>query len=295
MKIYKQNNKLVIYLPYEVLENLNLTESDEVEFFKYSDKAFLFAKKSDIASMLAGQSLAQLPQARQAQQKNAPSAPSELSAEEIAVLKKLDTVRYSMRNEENIGKILNAREKQILDRLVDSKAVMLYKKGREEKGVYSIAKNVYDKFLMRKKQGQKSGYAAAPAPERRQQESSQYQKPELLPSDIEEIRLLNEQGYLVLNSEAEASSVSLSLESRISQGLILGTRGFNKKYYIVKRPFIDKYTGAIFKLLGEGEKKVSVISESLNVEEEAARGILYILAENGTIREKRRDLFAKVD
>ena len=120
MKIYKQNNKLAIYLPYEVLENLNLTESDEVEFFKYSDKAFLFAKKSDIASMLAGQSLAQLPQARQAQQKNAPSAPSELSAEEIAVLKKLDTVRYSLRNEENIGKILNAREKQILDRRVDS-------------------------------------------------------------------------------------------------------------------------------------------------------------------------------
>ena len=35
-----------------------------------------------------------------------------------------------MRNEENISKILNAREKQILDRLVESKAVMLYKKGR---------------------------------------------------------------------------------------------------------------------------------------------------------------------
>ncbi len=312
MRVYKQNNKMIVYLPLEVTKGLNLEENDEVEFFKYNDRSFIIAKKADVANMLMGKEGGQ----RQQQQQRSgneqrrpqpqPLSPGRvpfskipsISPEELHVLKKLDTLRFNQRTEDGVAKILNAQEKQVLERMIKFKIVGLFKK--DGINVYSIPKSVYDTFLMRNKPERREEPAAAPRAAPQQQPSRQspsFQRPTTGPVDIDrspEVKELEEKGFLVLPTESEAARVSLMLEDSIRRGMVLGTRSFNKnrEFFVVTRWFLDRHIPTVFKLLREGDKRVSEMAVEAKIPEEAARSILYILAENGEVREKRKDLFA---
>jgi len=281
VKVYKQKDKLVIYLPFDVVDAFKLKENDEVDFFRYSQNAYLFAKKSDVANILMGKQQ-QAPE----QQKTYARPPAQLSEDEIRVLRKLDTLRYNMRSREAVSKMLNDDEEKILEQLEKKNAVSLFKdsKGNE---LYSISKSVYDNFLMRKKQPQG---AAKPV-----QQPVQYKQAEgyshIAAEENENVKELESKGFVVIASEAEASSLSLALEESVRQGLVLGTRAFNKKFYIVMRQFFDRYGSKFLKELEKGEARVSDIAAKYNVDEDGARAILYLLAESGDVSEKRKDLF----
>ena len=102
---------------------------------------------------------------------------------------------------------------------------------------------------------------------------------------------LEKNGFLVLQTEAEAGRVSLILETSIRHGQILGTRAFNKKFYIVRRTYFDKNSGGILKKLRENSYKVADLADELKIDEDGARAILYLLSENGDVSEKKRDTF----
>lgn len=279
MRVFKQNNKFAIYLSPEVVKELGIGESDDVDFFKYSDKAFLFMKKTEVAGLLMGSAIAPNPVV----QKGA----DYLDDEELAVLKKLDTVRYPMRTKEKIESMLNSQEKSTLQQLAKKGAISVFRKDGTE--LYSISKSVYDRFLMRKKPLPDSGRQQAPA--RRQIPRIQ------LSGHVEGpyapfIKSLEDEGFLVVQTEAEAGGISLALESSIRHGKVLGTRSFNKKFYIVTRLFFDMHSPAIFKALRDGSSKVADIAVSAGMSDDAARAILYLLSENGDVREKRKDYFA---
>ena len=74
--------------------------------------------------------------------------------------------------------------------------------------------------------------------------------------------------------------------------MVLGTRAFNKKFYIITRLFFEKHSPGIIKTLRQGSMPVIEIAKTQNLDEEAVRGILYLLSEAGDIREQRRDVFA---
>lgn len=278
MKIYKQNNKFLIYLPNELIKALKLDEKDEVEFFNYNDKAFLFMKKADVVNLLIGRSVAPQPVVQ--------TGKDYLGNEELAVLKKLDTLRYPQRTKEKVNEMLDSEEKAVLQQLLKKKIVGLFEKDGNE--LYSISKSVYDKFLMRKKQGVEGKASQAsrqPAPKAR------------LNIHVEgpyanQIAMLEENGFIVLQTEAEAGGVSLALEESIRHGKVLGIRAFNKKFYIVTREFFDEHNPSILKALRSGETKPSGIANSADMSEDAVMAILYLLAENGDVREKRKDSFA---
>jgi predicted transcriptional regulator len=83
------------------------------------------------------------------------------------------------------------------------------------------------------------------------------------------------------------------LEDSIRHGQVLGTRSFsNKKFFIVTRQFLDRHIPSIFKMLREGARRTSEIAANENIDADAARAILYTLAENGDITEKKKDIFA---
>ncbi len=103
---------------------------------------------------------------------------------------------------------------------------------------------------------------------------------------------LEKNGFLVLQTEAEAGRVSLLLEQSIRHGQILGTRAFNKKFYIVRRSYFDKNSGPILKKLREESDRVVELARELSIEEDGARAVLYLLSENGDVSEKKRDTFA---
>ncbi|MGC8586767.1 MAG: hypothetical protein ACP5K9_00540 [Candidatus Micrarchaeia archaeon] len=285
VKVYKQKDKLVIYLPFDVVDAFHLKENDEVDFFRYSQNAFLFAKKSDVASILMGK------QPSAEQQKGQFRPQIRLSDDEIMVLKKLDTLRYNARSKEAVEKMLNESEKKVLGQLEKKNAVSLFKDSKSGSELYSISKSIYDSFLMRKRQIQ-----GTPKPEQVQPAVPQYKRVEQRGSyagteENENVKELESKGFVVIASEAEASSLSLALEESIRQGMVLGTRAFNKKFYIVMRQFFDRYGSKFLKELEKGAEKVTDIAAKYNVDEEGARAVLYLLAESGDVSEIKKDMF----
>ena len=74
----------------------------------------------------------------------------ELSTPELALLKKLDTIKYNDRTEAKVSGMLSVDEKKALQSLISKKAVSLFKK--EDASRYSITKSVYDRFLYGKRE-----------------------------------------------------------------------------------------------------------------------------------------------
>ena len=291
VKIYKKDAKLVVNVPYEVIAALDLKDQDEVDFFKYSGNSFLFAKKADIVGILTGrQEPAQ--EAKQAQPV-ARFSSEPISDADIAVLKKLDTLRYNDRTEDKVEQLLNDDERRILQRLIKRKAVSLFTSTKSRIPLYGISKNVYDTYLLRKKTDVKT--VAQPAQQTQQVRTyagASAARTEAL--EDPKVKELEEKGFIVVPTEAEAATVSLALEDSIRHGTVLGTRSFNKKFYIVMRTFLERHSSRIVKALRSGGSRVGDVAGELSLDEEAVRGILYLLAENGDVSEKRRDVFELV-
>lgn len=283
MKIYKFKDKFVVYLPFEVIKQLGLKGEEEVDFFRFSDKAFLFAKKEDITNLLmvtkTGVSAGPAPVGQ------APPKKVEITQEEVVVLKKLDTLRYANRTPANVSKILNEGEKKVLQGLVNKRVVWLFK----PKGSYSISKEIYDKFLMRR------APPASSAPAKKEVVEAP-QKMVVLPVKINNANVdkLEIDGYIVLPTEAEASSLSLAVEDSIRSGKVLGIRAFNKKFYVVLRAFFDKNSDKVIKELKGGPKKVDELVKSTGLKEDGIRAMLYLLSEQGDVSERRKDVFTLI-
>lgn len=281
---------------------MQLNENEEVEFFKASENTFIFAKKSDVTSMLLSgkqpQQAAPVTVQRYvpAPQAAAPKKEADvnLSQEEIDVLKKMDTLRYNMRDVDTVNKLLSEKERQTLKQLIAKKAVIPFQRDPKTKQLYSISKSVYDKYLMRKKPGSKEVQAppSAPvAPVQRFEQKPFMSIKNTMPEN-ENIQYLEKNGFVVVNTEGEASALSLALEESIRRGHVLGTRSFSKKFYVVLRQFFDRYGTSIIKTLREsGASRVPGVAKDVGIPEDGARAILYLLAENGDVTEKRRDLF----
>lgn len=289
MKVYKFKDKLVVYLPFEVTKQLGLKGDEEVDFFKYRDNAFLFAKKEDILKLALGAkpyvekpAMTILPASGRVGERKL-----ELGQDEISVLKKLDTLRYSNRTTSNVAKLLNEGEKKTLQGLMGKKIVLQFMNKKDSP--YSIAKDVYDKFLMRKKPGVPLQPVEEPKPAKKEPMVNLRAKVE-----NENVLKLEIDGFIVLPTEQEASSLSLAVEDSIRSGKVLGIRAFNRKFYIVLRSFFEKNSGKMIKELKTGPKSVSDMVKSTSLDEDAIRAMLYLLSEQGDVSERRKDVFTLI-
>lgn len=288
VKVYKIKDKLAIYLPFDTVKELNLKEGDEVDFFRFKESSYIFAKKSDIADLILGKPQKEAMPSRSAQ---ASGGDEKISQDEMVVLKKLDSLRYNMRTKANIIKMLGSEETSILKGLMKKKAVTLFAKDKSKEPLFSISKNVYDKYLMRKNLDQQGAVAKAIEPKIINTYQKQQGAQNMAGIENANVKKLEEDGFIVLQYEAEASTLSLALEQSIRRGMVLGTRSFNKKFYIILRSYFDRHGSKILKALKDGEMKVLQIAKEVGINEDGARAILYLLAESGDVSEKKRDLF----
>ncbi len=289
VKIYKtKSNKLIVNLPDDLVKSMKLSEGQEVEFLRNDDGSYRVVRKDDayVDGREAGATAQQVA-------RKASLTPSQ---GEIAVLKKIDTLRYQMRTVENVNKLLTQDEKAVMKSLLQKKFVNLFN-SKDGNRVYSISKDVYDNFLMRKKSPQ----GIAPAPQARayqQPRGAAYVQHMRQPlasytpaTETEEVAMLEKEGYIVLQSESQAAAISSALEESIRKGHVLGTRAFNRKFYIVLRSFMEKNGPQLIKLIGSGTSKTTDLSAKTGIDEEGIRAILYLLSESGEVSEKRRDAF----
>lgn len=187
--------------------------------------------------------------------------PAQPSSED-AVLHKLDSVKFSERTPANVERTLNREEKQILAKLLEKGSVSLYKGGKYEKsGVYSIPRAVYEKLRQRGAQ--------------------------LLPKES-----LEAHGYAVVSNEAEAKEISQSLEAEIRSGEVMGVRGFDKRFYVLKRDFFTAASARISGVLAHGDADVATLSAKAKMAVDACIAVLEMLREQGEVVEKKKGYYS---
>lgn len=286
-------------IPYDVIEALGIKDGDDLDFLKYGDSTYLIAKKMDIVKLLSKANADDQPKpSGKTYTPKAVNREITLEPGELTVLKKLDTLKYNDRTSVKVAAILNNEEKTILQALIKKNFIVPFKKGGEKELKYSIQKSVYDMFLYRNKKPEEQAAQSTPAPKTKMQQNAKpaaQQKAweqKLTGSGSEAyISILESNGFLVLGNEAEASIVSTALEDSIRQGLVLGTRAFNKKFYIGLRGFINKHAARILKVIDQKSVNVAEIAKELSLDEDGVRTILYVLSESGDVTEVRRDMF----
>ncbi len=264
---------------------MGLKEGDEIEIMQ-QDGHFIISKNSN---PIKGIQAAEIPVKYPIVQEPSPK--------ELALLKKLDTLRYGARTESKIAAMLTQDEKKTLADMQKKRIVSLFKKEGEKEYKYSIPKMIYDKFLMRKSKSNDEAPIQIQA------------KPAVAPSTPKEtpkkwelslkpetslITLLETKGYIVLPTTAEATAASAALEESIRHGLVIGTRAFNKKFYVVTRSFLGKAAKEISGAMGPKGASVSDISKETGIDEEGVRAVLYMLAEAGDVAEIKKDVFKEV-
>jgi hypothetical protein len=261
-------------LPPFLVNELKINENDEVNFLKFK-KWFIFGKKEELAKLIEkGIEEGEVGEEVKEKEYFVPTQ------EELEVLKKLDSIKYEERTPKEMEKRFSKREKEILENLIKKKVVEVRKsKGKE---VYSIALSVYNRFLLRKKGIRIGKKGEIVKVETKNQETK----------DI--ISNLEKEGYIVVSTEEEANELSKILENDIRMGNVIGTRGFDKKYYVVISSFFVKESQKIIELLKNGEATLQEICQKLNFEEQKAKALLTILLEKGEIIEKRKNLFQLV-
>lgn len=255
VKVVRQGENLLIIVPKEFA---GIREGDRLE---------LIEAKPGIYTLVNNEVLVK-PAARAAE------AQPLLSPAEMKLLKKLDGIRYEERIPAKVQKLLGDDEKKTLDEMVKKGFVSLYRgKQYSQTGVYSIAGAIYS--LLRNGGAQK-------LPEQVSEKGS-------LPWDAH----LGKYGYVIIERQDEAKLVSEKLEPEIKSGEVLGTRGFDMKYYIAQKKFYDVWEGKIAALLrarkaaNEGE-----VCSALGMSEVACRVALELMREQGEVIEKKKGNYA---
>ena len=281
----------MVYLPSDVTSSLSLKEGDELDFFKMGDKQYLIAKKSDVLQMLTGGTTREPIPIPQVQSK--PSGRTlQVSDEELRVLKKLDTIKYNDRTAEKLKQVLNDNERKVLRELIAKEFVTPFKRVGEQKSKYGITKSVYDQFLFGKRQ-QQQPVPQTPVAEAQEQKPKAWEK-KVVSASGGYLNMLETAGFLVVANQAEASAVSAELEESIRRGLVIGTRAFNKKYYIALKSFVARSAPGILKAMGDKAMRIEEISKDTGIDEDGIRAVLYMLAEQGEVTETKRDIFKAV-
>ena len=275
-------------IPYEVVSTLGIKDGEEVDFFKYSDKYFLFAKKSDVVLKILGAN--ENEEIKKEVKNEKKYTEKNLETDELKVLKKLDTIRYNNRTKEYVKTIMNGNELNILQGLIRKKAVSIYKKEGENDYKYGISKDVYDKYLFGKR-NENIDEAIKEKNEKVNDEAKEKGWEIKLREKNKYADLLEVDGYLVLANAADAEAASAQLEESIRHGLVVGTRAFNKKYYVAIKSFVTNNSQNILRLIEKKSMSVDEISAELHMDAEAVRTILYLLSESGDVTEMKKDIF----
>ncbi len=275
-------------IPYEVVSTLGIKDGEEVDFFKYSDKYFLFAKKSDVVLKILGAN--ENGEIKKEVKNEKKYTEKNLETDELKVLKKLDTIRYNNRTKEYVKTIMNGNELNILQGLIRKKAVSIYKKEGENDYKYGISKDVYDKYLFGKR-NENIDEAIKEKNEKVNDEAKEKGWEIKLREKNKYADLLEVDGYLVLTNAADAEAASAQLEESIRHGLVVGTRAFNKKYYVAIKSFVTNNSQNILRLIEKKSMSVDEISAELHMDAEAVRTILYLLSESGDVTEMKKDIF----
>ena len=209
------------------------------------------------------------------QEESKPINSDQISDAESAVLTKLLSIRFEQRVPAYVNKVLGKDEKPVLTELERKGLVNVFKSTKYKDGVYNISDRAY---LLAQKGRQ--------APSKPQDTPIQAS-----PNDLS--HLLKTQGFIVINDKNQARMLSESLSPEMKNGAVAGVKGFDGKFYVVTRSYLNQSQIAISKALTEDMDAASVAAAT-KIDPEGCMAVLRIMSEAGEILEKKKGVFAPV-
>jgi hypothetical protein len=247
VKIIKRQGRCFIELP------ASFNSFDDIEFFELREGYYLLS----------------VPLGKPAQKQT--EGPSN---DEILILKKLSSIKFNERTPENVDKLFNTEEKQLLDTVLKKGWASLFKGRKYKNGVYSIPEKVYPLLRGRKVE--------------------EKEKPKEKRESHDPVKsLLQKSGYFIVKDQREAKQLSEKLKSEIKSKSIIGIKGFDGVFYLVTKEFIEKRGKIILEFLSS-EADVKTIAAGCKMETDEVNALLNHLAESGDIIEKKKGLYIAV-
>jgi hypothetical protein len=206
-----------------------------------------------------------------------------VSDAELSLLKKIAATSPGERSIRGMG--LSGAEQMLLSDL-KKRDLVFYSTKKYEKGAYMLSPGVYELVRESQERERRAAEEAAqpPAPPERSREAP------LMPWDAHLVKY----GYVVIDNEGEAREASTRLEQELKAGSVLGTRGFDKKYYVAQKDFYGEWNAKIRKLLKESDSDISGVMAKLGISEVAARVALELMREQGELIEKKKGVYSLV-
>lgn len=175
------------------------------------------------------------------------------SEKELLLIKKLLNIKFENRTPEQVDKILSEEEKRILQ-------------GLEKKGKVTV--------FFGKKYAKVGVYNIAD-------------------DAFELAKNFEKKDYWVIEQEEEMKKFTQENQQKIIGGQIIGIKGFDKKYYFLKKEFYEEWEGPVKSALDEEGKTAEEIAEKLKIPKDAAVCLLVHLCEKGEVIEKRKGKYAR--
>ncbi|MDD5022848.1 MAG: hypothetical protein PHU63_01640, partial [Candidatus ainarchaeum sp.] len=200
--ILKKNDKFYIEIPKE------LVILDSLELFELKNGFYLLSVEN-------------LPERKKSSELKSRSTQSTQSTqeEEFDVISKLMSLQFSERTPSSVLKILNAKEKQILDDLISKKQVWLFNKSPKysKEGVYNISDKLFSLWKDNKYNNKTNNKPAS----------------SFLP-------VLQREGFVIVSDSRDAHNFSEEIKEKMSIGQAFGVKGFDGKYYVASRAYYSK-------------------------------------------------------
>jgi len=259
-KITRAGGKLALELPDKLVRELGLSEGGELSLYELRQGVYFLTKKGE---RILGEVLE--------------NASAVLGEKELAVLKKLESIKFEQRTPKKVEEMMNDAERKILASLISNKIITFFKSAKYKDGVYNIPQNIYK--IAKGIGGEKEKIP----------EAVPHSRP--VPSDPEEA--LELVGYVIVEREGEAKELSERLAPQIKKGEIMGVRGFDKRFYLARKGFYVSSSERISKAMRGGKDKgVEEIAKEAKLKPDECEAVLNIMREEGEVVEKKRGTYA---
>ena len=254
-KTYEYKGKLFCEIPADVASALGLRAGDDLEFKRVYEKLVVVVPASGA-----------------------------IGEDETAILRKLNTIKYSERTVEKSEAMFAPAERELLKSMIERGMVYGYQK--EGKMLLGISKDYY-RYAM--------GAPAAKAEELPAREAPKGIPASPVPKEAsredELLAKLEKDGYLVLENEGMAQLLTQKLKSQGRDAGVEGVRGFDKKFYVIKREKLADFESRLTKALKGSGKKLDDIAEALSLDAGLCRAGMEVLREQGKVIEKRKGMY----
>lgn len=268
VRAVREGERFVIVLPSEAH---GIRDGAELELIEVKPGIYSLISQDALAPVAAAAPPA-APLAR-------PPSSLKVTDEELLLLKKMAAMR--MENRTVRGMDLDAREQVLLNAL-KKRDLVFFSTKVYPKGVYGLSQEAY---LLAISGLQRQAATPAEKPAAREERLSER-------AGLSWEAHLARYGYVVMEFEGDARDASARLEKELKEGAVLGTRGFDKKYYVAQKGFYQEWGAKVRKLLREsGPSGIGLVSSRLGMSEVAARVELELMREQGELIEKKKGVY----